>query len=70
MREVSRAVARAVSRCCWPLAPAPPTASKIAAGPLVSITARKTAGASRDSLERDWRRTANYTVRHGWNGDH
>lgn len=55
MREECRAVAVAVSRCCWTLAPAPPTPSKIAAGPQVSITAKKTAGTSRVSRERDWR---------------
>lgn len=55
MREVSKAVAMAVRRCCWTRAPAPPTLSKIAAGPQVSITAKKTAGTIRVSLERDCR---------------
>lgn len=54
MCEASKAAATAVSRCCCTLAPAPPTPSKMAAGPQVSITDKKTAGSSRVSLERDW----------------
>lgn len=52
---MTKAAAIAVSRCCWTLAPAPPTSSKMAAGPHVSITDKKTAGTTWVSLERDWR---------------
>lgn len=64
MREECRAAAVAVSRCCWTLAPAPPTPSKIAAGPQVSITAKKTAGTSRVSRERDWTETRGEAGKH------
>lgn len=64
MREECRAAAVAVSRCCWTLAPAPPTPSKIAAGPQVSITAKKTAGTSRVSRERDWMETQGEAGKH------